>query len=72
MLEFYIWLHALKGVCIRAVPVVLKRFWLNIGHFLVILVIYLYSQYADSNSIQCTSCQKWVHKKCSGINGSMV
>jgi len=24
-----------------------------------------------SNSIQCTSCQKWVHKKCSGIMGSM-
>jgi len=23
------------------------------------------------NSIQCTSCQKWVHKKCSGIKGSM-
>jgi len=23
-----------------------------------------------SNSIQCTSCQKWVHKKC-GIKGSM-
>ena len=22
-----------------------------------------------SNSIQCTSCQKWVHKKCSGIKG---
>ena len=21
----------------------------------------------DNNSIQCTSCQKWVHKKCSGI-----
>jgi len=21
----------------------------------------------DSNSIQCTSCHKWVHKKCSGI-----
>ena len=20
-----------------------------------------------SNSIQCTTCQKWVHKKCSGI-----
>ena len=20
---------------------------------------------------QCTSCQKWVHKKCSGITGSM-
>jgi len=20
-----------------------------------------------SNSIQCTSCHKWVHKKCSGI-----
>jgi len=24
-----------------------------------------------SNSIQCTSCQKWVHKKCSGMKGSM-
>jgi len=24
-----------------------------------------------SNSIQCTSCQKWVHKNCSGVRGSM-
>jgi len=24
-----------------------------------------------SNSIQCTSCQKWVHRKCNGIKGSM-
>jgi len=24
-----------------------------------------------SNSIQCTSCQKWVHKKCSGVKGGM-
>jgi len=24
-----------------------------------------------SNSIQSTSCQKWVHKKCSGIKSSM-
>ena len=24
-----------------------------------------------SNSIPCTSCHKWVHKKCSGIKGSM-
>jgi len=24
-----------------------------------------------NNSIQRTSCQKWVHKKCSGIKGSM-
>jgi len=24
-----------------------------------------------SNSIQCISCQKWVHKKGSGIKGSM-
>jgi len=23
------------------------------------------------NSIQCTSCHKWVHKRCSGITGSM-
>jgi len=25
----------------------------------------------DSNSIQCTSCQKWVYKKYNGIKGSM-
>jgi len=25
-----------------------------------------------SNSIQCTNCQKWVHKKCSGMKGSMI
>jgi len=25
-----------------------------------------------SNSIQCISGQKWVHRKCSGIKGSMV
>jgi len=24
-----------------------------------------------SNSVQCTSCHKWVHKKCSGIKESM-
>jgi len=24
----------------------------------------------SSNSILCTSCHKWVHKKCSGIKGS--
>ena len=24
-----------------------------------------------NNSIQCTTCQKWVLRKCSGINGSM-
>ena len=25
----------------------------------------------SGNSIQCISCQKWIHKKCSGIKGSM-
>ena len=24
-----------------------------------------------NNSIQSTSCQKWVHRKCSGMKGSM-
>ena len=27
------------------------------------------SKGVGSNSLQCTSCQKWVHKKCSGIKG---
>ena len=29
------------------------------------------SKGVGSNSIHCSSCQKWVHKKCSGIKGSM-
>ena len=29
------------------------------------------SKDVGSNSLQCTSFQKWVHKKCSGIKGSM-
>ena len=29
------------------------------------------SKGVGSSSLQCNSCQKWVHKKCSGIKGSM-
>ena len=29
------------------------------------------SKGVGSNSLQCNGCQKWVHKKCSGIKGSM-
>ena len=29
------------------------------------------SKGVGSNSLQCTGCQKWVYKKCSGIKGSM-
>ena len=29
------------------------------------------SKGVGSNSLQCISCQKWVHKKCSGIKGGM-
>jgi len=30
------------------------------------------SKRVGRNSLQCTSCQKWVHNKCSGIKGSML
>ena len=30
------------------------------------------SKGVGSNALQCTSCQKWIHKKCSGIKGSML
>jgi len=30
------------------------------------------SKGVGSNSLQCISCQKWVHRKCSGIKGSML
>ena len=30
------------------------------------------SKGVGSNSLQCTSCQKWVHKQCSGIKGNMT
>ena len=29
------------------------------------------SKGVGSNSVQCSSCQKWVHEKCSGIKRSM-
>ena len=29
------------------------------------------SKGVGSNLLQCISCQKWVHQKCSGIKGSM-
>jgi len=35
------------------------------------LYFVVYGRGVGSNSIQCTSCHKWVHKKCSGIKGSM-
>ena len=31
----------------------------------------VYGRGVGSNSVQCTSCQKWVDKKCSDIKGSM-
>ena len=31
----------------------------------------VFSEGVGSNLIQCSSCQKWVHKKCNGIKGSM-
>jgi len=31
----------------------------------------VYGRGVGNNSIQCTSCQKWVHRKFSGIKGSM-
>ena len=31
----------------------------------------LCSKGVASNSLQCNSCQKWVHKNCSGIKGSI-
>jgi len=30
------------------------------------------SKGVGSNSLQCTSCQKWVHKKCRGIKGRVT
>jgi len=32
---------------------------------------YVCGRAVGGNSVQCTSCQKWVHKKCSGIKGSV-
>jgi len=46
--------------------------WNRAGHCIFILwFLLLLAGGVGSNSIQCTSCHKWVHKKCSGIKGSM-
>ena len=31
----------------------------------------VYDRGIGNNSIQCTNCQTWLHRKCSGIKGSM-
>ena len=38
-----------------------------ISNFLIVV----FCAGVGSNSLQCTRCQKWVHKKCSGIKSSM-
>ena len=34
-------------------------------------VVYICGRGVGNNSMQCTGCQKWVPKNCSGIKGSM-
>jgi len=43
----------------------------KVGHKAVRWLCGVCSKGVGSNSLQCNSCQKWVHKKCSGIRGSM-
>jgi len=38
---------------------------------LITLLFLFFCLISGSNSIQCTSCKKWIHRKCSGIKGSM-
>jgi len=32
----------------------------------------VYGKIVGSNSIMCKECEKWVHRKCSGIKGSLI
>ena len=27
--------------------------------------------YVQANSVQCTVCKKWIHKRCSGVRGDL-
>ena len=53
--------------------VVISGEWQKVTHKAVRWPCDVCGRGIGNNSIQCTqySCQKWVHRKCSGINGSM-
>ena len=51
--------------------VVISGEWQKVMHKVVRWPCCVCSRGVGNNSIQCPSCQKWVHRKCSGIKGSM-
>jgi len=52
-------------------PVMISGEWQKVTQKAVRWPCGVCSRGVGNNSIQCTSCQKWVHRKCSGIKGSM-
>ena len=61
--------------CISQLGCQLKSITTVILSYHAILFMFIWpcgvcSKGVGSNSLQCTRCQKWVHKKCSGIKGS--
>jgi len=51
--------------------VMIRRKWQKVMQKAVIWSCGVCGGGVGNNSIQCISCRKWVHRKCSGIKGSM-
>jgi len=58
-------------VNINKTKVMISRKWQKVMQKAVRWPRWVCGRGIGNKSIQCTSCQKWVHRKCSGIKGSM-
>jgi len=59
------------GVNMKKNKVMISREWQKVTQKAVRWPCDVSGRGIGNNSIQCTRCQKWVHRKCSGIKISM-
>jgi len=56
---------------VNKTEVMISKNWQKVTQKTVRWPCSVYGRSVGNNSIQCTSCQKCIHRKCSGINRSM-
>jgi len=63
--------HARTHACTHAHTTVLRPSWQKVMQNAIRWPCGVCGRGVGNNSIRCTSCQKWVRRKCSSIKGSM-